>query len=183
MLQTCQIFYFGVPVCFMVVVATQPWGAQIRPFALAQYSALPKTSWEYLPKFLGEKIQDPDDHIKAVTIACKILGVQEEDIFVRLFARSLIENVVDWFQNLQDGRITCWDDLKVKFIERFRPLVDVGKMLSNFLQIRIMEDESIRDFIDRFNRCVGKIPLACQPTENNQLCILLLQWRLKLNFS
>ena len=61
--------------------------------------------------------------------------MQEEDVFVRLFAGSLIENAANWFQNLQDGCITCWDDLKEKFIERFRPSVDVGKMLSNFLQI------------------------------------------------
>ena len=101
----------------MVVVATQPWGAQIRPFSLAQYLALPKRSCEYLPRFHGDKTQDPDDHIKAVTVACRILGVQEEDVFVRLFAGSLIENAANWFQNLQDRCITCWDDLKENFIE------------------------------------------------------------------
>ena len=66
----------------------QPWGARIRLFSLARYSALPKRSWEYLPKFHGDKTKDADDHIKVVTVACGILGIQEEDVFVRLFKAS-----------------------------------------------------------------------------------------------
>lgn len=100
----------------MAVVSTQPWGAQIGPFALVQYSALSKRSWEYRPKFSGDKTQDPNDHIKVVIIACGVLGVQEENIFIRLFVQILLRNVAEWFQNLPDRCITCWKDLEVKFL-------------------------------------------------------------------
>lgn len=121
----------------MALIAAQPWGAQIGPFALPQYSAMPKRSREYLPKFAGDKTKDPDDHIKLVIVACGILGVQEEDIFVRLFAESLVGNATKWFQNLQDGCITSWDDLKVKFLGIFQPVVDTYKLLLNLFQIQM----------------------------------------------
>lgn len=120
----------------MALVAAQPWGAQIGPFAFSQYSTLPKSSIEYLPKFFGDKTQDPDDHIKAITVACGILGVQEENIFVRLFVGSLIGSIADWFQNLPNGCITCWSDLEVKFLQRFKPTIDVTKLLLDFFQIQ-----------------------------------------------
>lgn len=54
-------------------------------------------SREIIPTLDGGKIQDLDDHIKEVTIACGILGVQEEDVFIRLFSRGFIESVAKWF--------------------------------------------------------------------------------------
>ena len=53
----------------MALVASLPWGAQIGPFSLSQYSALPKNSLESIPKFSGDANQDLDDHIKAITVA------------------------------------------------------------------------------------------------------------------
>ena len=46
------------------------------------------------------------------------------------------------------------------------PMVDVAKILLNFFQIKIKEGEAMRGFVDRFNRSVGRIPLASQPNEN-----------------
>lgn len=135
----------------MVVAAAQPWGAQIGPFALAQYSALPKRSWEFLPKFHGDRMQDSADHIKAVIVACGILGVQEEDVFVRLFVQSLMGKATEWFQHLQDGCITTWDDLEQRFLKIFQPTINSHQLLVNLLQVQMKEDEFVREFIDRFN--------------------------------
>ena len=166
----------------MNLVVALPWGAWIGPFALSQYSALPKRSIEYLPKFFDDTNQDPYDHIKETTVTYGILGVQEVNIFVRLFAGSLIGSVANWFQNLYNGRITCWSDLEVKFLQRFRPTVDVAKLLLNLFQIQKKEIEPKRDFVDRFNRCVGKIPQNSQPNENNQLCIFIVALQIKMKF-
>ena len=100
----------------MALVAAQPLGAQIGPFSLSQYSALPKRSMEYLPKFSSDANQDPNDHIKAFTVAYGILGVQEENVFVRLFVGSLIGSPTDWFQKFPDGCITCSNNLEVNFL-------------------------------------------------------------------
>ena len=62
------------------------------------------------------------------------------------------------------------------------PMVDVVKRLLNSFQIKIKERETIRDFVNRFNRHFGKIPLASQPSENNQLCILIATMQTKVKF-
>lgn len=89
----------------MASVATQPSRAQIGPLALTQYSTLPKRSRECFTKFAGDKIPDPEHHIKAFIVACGILGVQEH-VLVRLFVESLIRNVPKRFQNLKYGCTT-----------------------------------------------------------------------------
>lgn len=87
--------------CFMswILLQQNPDGSH-RAFALSQYSSLPKGSRECLPNFVGDKKYDPHDHIREVTVAYGILGVQEENAFARLFVGSLIENIIDCFQNL-----------------------------------------------------------------------------------
>lgn len=40
----------------------------------------------------------------------------------------------------------------------------------------------MRDFVDRFNRCVGKIPQACQPNEGNQLCVFIATLQTEIKF-
>ena len=62
------------------------------------------------------------------------------------------------------------------------PVVDVAKMLLNFFQIKIKEGEAMRDFVDRFNTSVGRIPLTSQPSENNQLCILIAAMQSEVKF-
>ena len=47
-----------------------------------------------------------DGHIKAFFLATHILGVAHEDVVVRLFVETLIENIADWFYHLDDGLIT-----------------------------------------------------------------------------
>lgn len=53
------------------------------------------------------------------------------------------------------------------------PTLDVANFLFNLFQIKLEKGEVMRDFIDRFNRTVGKIPLTSQPIENNQLCVFI----------
>lgn len=103
-------------------------------------------------------------------------------MFVRLFVESLVEDVAEWFQNLKEGCITGWNDLKVKFLGRFQLVVDTYKLLLNFFQIQMKKDESMKDFVDRFNRCVGKIPQACQPNESKQLCVFIAALQTEIKF-
>lgn len=74
-------------------IITHPWGGCTGPFTLSQYSSFPKGPRESIPKFNGEKTHDPNDHIRAVTITHGVVCVKEEDVFVRLFVGSLIDNV------------------------------------------------------------------------------------------
>lgn len=40
----------------------------------------------------------------------------------------------------------------------------------------------MRDFVDRFNRCAGKIPQNSQPSENNQLCVFIAAMQTEIKF-
>ena len=60
-----------------------------------------------------------DEHIKAFFAATHILGVAHEDVAMRLFVKTLIESVVDWFYHLYDGSITNWNTMRITFETRF----------------------------------------------------------------
>lgn len=66
-------------------MASNPWGSFIGPLALYQCNDLPNGSRKHFPKNFGKDSQDPKEHILAMTTVSGILGIQEEDFFVRLF--------------------------------------------------------------------------------------------------
>ena len=72
-------------------------------------------------------------------------------MLIRLFVQSLVGNDAEGFQNLLARCITTWDSLKKKFLERFQLTIDAYQFLMDFFQIQMKEDESIREFVDRFN--------------------------------
>ena len=58
----------------------------------------------------------------------------------------------------------------------------MAKLLLNLFQIQKKEIEPMRDFVDRFNRCAGKIPQNSQPNENNQLCVYIVSLQTEIEF-
>lgn len=55
--------------------------------------------------FLGDGAQHPDEHITYFYIACGVIGVEHEDISMRLFIETLQGVVVDWFYHLPNNCI------------------------------------------------------------------------------
>ena len=78
-------------------------------------------SKKYFPEYAGRSDQDSDSHIRAFKTACGILGVLEEDVYVHLFVKSLVDDDAAWFQHLEDGCIIGWHVLENKFLVRFKP--------------------------------------------------------------
>ena len=74
----------------MALVVSQSWQSHFGPLCLPSYIALPKGSRQHFPKFSRVDDEDPKNHIKALSVACTVLGVKEENVFVRLFVESLI---------------------------------------------------------------------------------------------
>lgn len=83
------------------------WGAQVGPLSLgANLHPLPKGAREVLPKFYGDGKKSTDEHLNAFNIAWEILAVTHEDVSVRLFVQTLIEDAANWFHHLPQGSIT-----------------------------------------------------------------------------
>lgn len=135
----------------MVLIATQSWKPQFGPFHLPHFTAMPGGSKKYFPEYVERGDQDLDSHIQAFNTACGVLGVLEEDVYVRLFVKSHVDDIGVWFQHLEDGCITGWSVLENKFLVRFKPIVNVSYLLCQLFKIQKGEDEEIRRFVDRFN--------------------------------
>ncbi|KAH9297949.1 hypothetical protein KI387_029631, partial [Taxus chinensis] len=65
------------------------------------------------PKFKGDGKVHPDEHIAAFIVACGVLGVEHEDVSVRLFVENLQDNAADWFYHLLASTITSWDTMRL----------------------------------------------------------------------
>lgn len=90
-------------------MAANPWGAQRGPLALgANLDPLPEGAREVLPKFSGDGKKSTDEHLNAFNTACAVLVVATENVVVRLFVQTLIDDATDWFRHLPQGTITNW---------------------------------------------------------------------------
>ena len=87
-------------------MAANPWGAQVGPLALGgNLHPLPKGAKEVLPKFYGDEKKSTDEHLNAFNTACVVLAIAHEDVAVRLFIQTLIDDAVDWFHHLPQASI------------------------------------------------------------------------------
>lgn len=151
-----------------------PWGAAIGPLALGnQLHDLPTGSRKHLPKFSGDGKVTAEDHISAFFTACAILGVQYEDVSVRIFVETLIDAAAEWFNQLPSGSITNWATLLQKFEERFKTIDDGHLLLAQLTQMKKEVHEPMREFVARFNKIVNKLAADKRPTEENQKCFFI----------
>lgn len=89
------------------MATNQPWRQNIGPLNLGvNLAALPKGATEILPKFNGDGKISTDDHLSAFHFACAIISVPTQEVVVRLFVRTLIDVVADWFNHLPQHSIT-----------------------------------------------------------------------------
>lgn len=107
-----------------------PWGNTIKPLQLGANNNLPQDSWKNFPKFNGDGKVSADEHITTFFAACNIVNPQHEDVAVRMFVETLIENATDWFQHLPMGCITNWNDMKNCFETHYKSIEDEHTLLT-----------------------------------------------------
>lgn len=149
--------------------ANQPWGQNIGPLNLGvNPAALPKGATEVLPKFSGDGKVSTDDHLSTFHSACVVISVPTQEVVVRLFVRTLIDVAADWFNNLPNHSITSWDDMKDAFETRFKTLENECSLFSQLSQMKKDMHEPMREFVEKFNRLVQRIPTVSRPSAENQ---------------
>jgi hypothetical protein len=94
-------------------------------------------------------------------------GIDHEDVAMRLFASSLTEEALDWFKGLPDNHITTYDDFSTLFKSRWSRKEDGGTLGTQFNQIKKKENETVREFISRFDRLYNQIPTDYRPTTSS----------------
>lgn len=93
---------FVIPHFHSHIMAVQgPWGNDFGPLNLTPpLHELPRNSRKNFPKFYGDGKVHPDEHIVAFSIACGVIGVEFEDVVVRLFVETLQGAATYWFYHL-----------------------------------------------------------------------------------
>ncbi|KAH9302696.1 hypothetical protein KI387_014279, partial [Taxus chinensis] len=102
-----------------------------------------------------------------------ILDVTHEDVSVHLFLETLQGPAAEWFQHLLAGSITSWATLRAAFEDRYKPSEDVFALLSKITHLKKEVNETMRDFITRFNSLINRVPPTMLPTLENQKCFFV----------
>ena len=88
-------------------------------------------------------------------------GIDHEDVAMRLFASSLTDEALDWFKGLPDNQITTYDALP-PYLK-----ADGGTLAAQFNLIKKKENETVREFISRFDKLYNQIPTDYRPSTSS----------------
>ncbi|KAL2246210.1 UNVERIFIED_CONTAM: Retrovirus-related Pol polyprotein from transposon [Sesamum indicum] len=101
-----------------------------------------------LPKYDGTR--DPQEHIAAFDMVMNLYG-QASSIVAKLFVTTLTGKAQEWFTNLPPGSIESYEHLVQKFAFHFASKKKQKRSATHLFTIRQGENESLKNFIGRFN--------------------------------
>ena len=76
-------------------------------------------------QFTGHPSEDPNEHLGRflrMANVVKLNGVNLDVIKLQLFPFSLRDTTISWFESLQYGSVSTWEELVKAFMEIFFPL-------------------------------------------------------------
>ncbi|XP_039137116.1 uncharacterized protein LOC120274646 [Dioscorea cayenensis subsp. rotundata] len=92
---------------------------------------------------------DPYDHMQNYE-AVMLLHGWEDAIMCRAFPLTLTEHAHIWFNNMKEGSISNFNQLRKEFIDAFLINARRKKDASYLLTIKQEEKESMKDYVERF---------------------------------
>ncbi|XP_076944050.1 uncharacterized protein LOC143614521 [Bidens hawaiensis] len=93
---------------------------------------------------------DLSDHLQNFAAVSGVSG-WTLPYWCHMFALTLRGAAREWFEKLPDGQITSWDDLVKKFSQQFSQQKKHNRNQSEILDVVRHDNESVEDFITRFN--------------------------------
>jgi hypothetical protein len=101
----------------VLVAMVVPWGNVIGLLNHGANNDFPRASRIFFPRFIGDGIIFVEKNLSYFHKACGVVNPEHEDVVVKMFVDTLVDNVSDWFQDLPTRCITDWNDMKKKFEE------------------------------------------------------------------
>jgi len=101
---------------------------------------------KYLPKFNGEGEKTVEEHITDLYGFANNFGIEQQDVWMRLFAQSLEGEVQKWFRALQANSIPNILAFDVLFLMKWGDRKDDLYYITEFTNLRRKPGESILDF-------------------------------------
>jgi hypothetical protein len=90
---------------------------------------------------------------------------------MKLFSATLYDGARQWYNGLPDASITTMDKLEEVFLKRWSVKEDPNMLLIRLNNITKSENETVREFHDKFERLVQKISVSYHPSNNFLLFI------------
>ncbi|GAU49856.1 hypothetical protein TSUD_129980 [Trifolium subterraneum] len=94
---------------------------------------------------------DPDEHVQSVETALNYRNLRGS-IKCKLFPLSLIRGALTWWRNLPPGSIDSWEELCRMFTAHFTTSRRHPKTVASLKEIIQGAEESLRSYIERFNK-------------------------------
>jgi hypothetical protein len=126
---------------------------------------LPENYLKSPPKFMGEGDLTTTNHKVIFDQFVDILGIEHEDIYMRLLVKTFKGQVRTWFGKLPVDSIPSYNDLETSFLRKWGEKKDHLYYLTKFRALRKKTFESVLDFIPRFNKIYHKISVEVKPSQ------------------
>ncbi|GAU40178.1 hypothetical protein TSUD_292830 [Trifolium subterraneum] len=110
---------------------------------------------------------DPDEHVQSVETALDYMNLRGS-IKCKLFPLSLVRGASTWWRNLPPGSIDSWEELCRTFTAHFTTSRRHPKTVASLKAIVQGPEESIRNYIERFN----KVSVEVEATDKMKLYLL-----------
>jgi hypothetical protein len=117
---------------------------------------LPKDVKSWLPVFSGKGVHSDNSHWTQF-FEFHQAGQEHPDVFMRIFASSLIEEAKNWIDSYPKGGIKTPKELERAFKIRCCNHEQTQPLYSQYIDIFKGSRKGIRDFNDRFNVFLKKV--------------------------
>jgi hypothetical protein len=129
---------------------------------------MPPKYEKWLPRFTGSDGERVDYHMGDFWAFFQFHPISDdaEDLAMKLFSATLHGNARKWYDNLPDASITSMEQLEETFLKRWGiKLEDIPILLKRLEHIKQTENETVRQFQDRFEDILFQIPRSHHPED------------------
>lgn len=83
--------------------------------------------------------------------------VEHEDVVLKLFVQSLIEDARDWYRGMPTASISYWEEFEIFFKEKYGDKINPSFMLNEFKKIKNSLNKDVFDFNIRFQKAMHNL--------------------------
>jgi hypothetical protein len=179
------INFHNQPTSFQIKIRMKMFKTLRLPYLLHPY---PLDFFEYLPRFSGENQVSAERHLESFKDFIDRFKIVHEDVIMRLFSKSLIRDVFEWFKDLRANSIGSWIEFSNVFLKYWGENKSLDSYLADFCALKREKDEALFVFNRRFYGIYHDMPLAIWPIEtaamiyyvmglHSELSLLLLEMK------
>jgi hypothetical protein len=125
---------------------------------------LPVNYIDNLPRFDGENEKiTAEKHVQNLEDFLDLYEVEDDDVYIRMFALSLGGKVKNWFRNLPSASIRNFQQFMQVFLDRWVVRGNVFLILEEYEHLKRKPGETVHQFSARFNQAYHAILADIRP--------------------